>query len=96
MIENFADGALERLYYHGASAATRKIPTDLHRAVNRRLAYLHDATCLADLRVPPANRLEALKGDLSGWHSVRVNDQWRIMFRWVNDVAHDVKLVDYH
>ncbi len=96
MIESFADKALECLYYDGPSRATRKIPADLHRAIHRRLAYLHDATGIADLLVPPANRLEALKGDLSGWHSIRVNDQWRIMFRWINDTAHDVKLVDYH
>jgi proteic killer suppression protein len=96
MIESFADKTLERLYYSGASSATKKIPADLHRAINRRLAYLHDATSITDLRVPPANRLEALKGDLAGWHSIRVNDQWRIIFRWINDAALDVTLIDYH
>ncbi len=96
MIESFADAALEHLYYAGPSRATRRIPADLHRAINRRLAYLHDAVDINDLRVPPANHLEALKGDLAGWHSMRVNDQWRIAFRWNNGAAHDVKLVDYH
>lgn len=96
MIESFADKALERLYYSGSSSATRKMPSDLHRAIHRRLAYLHDATGIVDLRVPPANRLEALKGDLAGWHSLRVNDQWRIIFRWIDNAAQDVKLVDYH
>ncbi len=96
MIESFADRALENFYCNGASRATRRIPAALHRAINRRLAYLHNATGINDLRVPPANRLEALKGDLAGWHSLRVNDQWRIVFRWINDAAHDVRLIDYH
>ncbi len=96
MIASFADKALERLYYAGPSPATRKIPADLHRAINRRLAYLHDAAGINDLRVPPANHLEALRGDLAGWHSMRVNDQWRIIFRWIDDAAHEIKLVDYH
>ncbi len=96
MIESFADRALESLYYSGPSSITKRIPADLHRAIHRRLAYLHNATGIADLRVPPANRLEALRGDLAGWHSIRVNDQWRIVFRWINDAAHEVKLIDYH
>ncbi len=96
MIGSFADKTLETLYYHGPSSATKSIPADLRGAIRRRLAYLHNATNINDLRVPPANRLEALKGDLAGWHSIRVNDQWRIVFRWDNDTAHGVKLLDYH
>lgn len=96
MIDTFADKALERLYYDGPSAATRKIPAELHQVIHRRLTYLRDATCLNDLRVPPANRLEALKGDLAGYHSIRVNDQWRIVFRWTNDTASDIRFMDYH
>ncbi len=57
---------------------------------------LHNAATLEDLRVPPANRLEALKGDRSGQHSVRINDQWRLCFRWSEGDAHDVQIVDYH
>jgi proteic killer suppression protein len=57
---------------------------------------LYNAVDLNDLRVPPGNRLEALKGDLSGWHSIRVSGQWRIIFRWRENAAHDVGLVDYH
>ena len=57
---------------------------------------LNSALTLDDLRIPPANRLEALKGDRTGWHSIRINDQWRVCFRWKNGDAHDVKIVDYH
>ena len=62
----------------------------------RKLAQLDAAERLDDLRVPPGNRLEALKGDRRGQHSIRVNDQWRVCFRWVDGDAHDVELVDYH
>ncbi len=58
--------------------------------------YLHDADDLRDLRVPPGNRLEALKGSLKGWFSMRINEQWRVVFRWSESQAFDVKIVDYH
>ena len=64
--------------------------------VTRKLDMIHSAQGLDDLRSPPANRLEALKGDLAGFHSVRVNDQWRIVFRWTDDGAQDVDVIDYH
>jgi proteic killer suppression protein len=57
---------------------------------------LNGATVLEELRSPPGNRLEALRGDLAAFHSIRVNDQWRIVFRWVNGDAHDVRIIDYH
>jgi toxin HigB-1 len=66
------------------------------RSVLRKLAQLDAAVRLDDLRVPPGNRLEALKGERAGSHSIRVNDQWRIVFRWEADGAHDVELSDYH
>ena len=62
----------------------------------RKLAQLAVSTVLMDLAVPPGNRLEALKGDRKGQHSIRVNDQWRLCFTWKGDAAHDVELVDYH
>lgn len=62
----------------------------------RKLQYLHAAGALEDLRVPPGNRLEALKGDRKGQHSIRINRQWRICFRWVDGFAEDVEIVDYH
>ena len=66
------------------------------RIARRKLLYLHDADELNDLKVPPGNRLEALKGDLKGYYSIRVNDQWRVVFGWVSGGAVDVKVVDYH
>lgn len=70
--------------------------TDLLRPAQRRLAALMSATALADLRVPPGNRLEALTGNRAGQHSIRINGQWRICFRWVDGRAEDVEIVDYH
>ena len=64
--------------------------------VTRKLDMIHSAERLDDLRSPPANRLEALKGDLAGFHSVRVNNQWRIVFRWTDDGAQDVDVIDCH
>jgi proteic killer suppression protein len=68
----------------------------IERQARRKLLYLHRARTLQDLSVPPGNRLEALRGDRKGQHSIRINDQWRICFRWQNGDAHDVEIVDYH
>lgn len=66
------------------------------RVARRKLLYLHRARSLRDLRAPPGNRLEALRGDRKGQHSIRVNDRWRVCFEWNNGDAHDVEIVDYH
>ncbi len=66
------------------------------RAAKRKLEAVHAAHRLEDLRVPPANRLEKLRGDLKEYHSIRVNDQWRVIFRWQDGDAHGVRIVDYH
>ena len=68
----------------------------IERAARRRLLYLHAAKRLEELRVPPGNRLEALKAERAGQHSIRINDQWRICFVWRNSEAHNVEIVDYH
>ena len=68
----------------------------IERVARRKLLYLHRAISLQDLRVPPDNRLESLKGDRKGQHSIRINDQWRICFTWQNGDALDVEIVDYH
>jgi proteic killer suppression protein len=68
----------------------------IERVARRKLLYLHRAISLQDLRVPPGNRLESLKGDRKGQHSIRINDQWRICFTWQNGDALDVEIVDYH
>ena len=68
----------------------------IERVARRKLELLAGATALEDLRVPPGNRLEALRGDRAGQHSIRINDQWRICFRWMEGNAYDVEIVDYH
>ena len=68
----------------------------IERVARRKLQLLHAAESLEDLRVPPGNRLEALKGDRKSQYSIRINDQWRICFRWRDGEAHDVEIVDYH
>ncbi|MEI6504208.1 MAG: type II toxin-antitoxin system RelE/ParE family toxin, partial [Armatimonadota bacterium] len=75
---------------------TRRLPPELHRRALRKLVMLEAAAELADLRVPPGNRLEKLAGDRRGQHSIRLNDQWRICFVWQEGEAHDVEIVDYH
>jgi toxin HigB-1 len=68
----------------------------IERAARRKLYYLHRARTLRDLQAPPGNRLEALTGDRKGQYSIRINDQWRVCFRWIDGDVHDVEIVDYH
>ena len=96
MIKSFADAETERLFRRRQS---RKIPPDVQRRALRKLVMLHTAADLGDLRPPvatPATRLEALKGDRAGQHSVRVNDQWRVCFVWRDGDAYDVEIVETH
>ena len=93
MIRSFADRDAEALF-HGRFA--RRIGADLQRVAQRKLRQLHNAEALRDLAVPPGNRLEQLKGDRAGQHSVRVNGQWRICFLWTDSGPEDVEIVDYH
>lgn len=73
-----------------------RFPPSIHRAAMRKLWMLDAAVTLDDIRVPPANRLEKLKGDRAGYYSIRINDQWRICFKWERSIASDVEIVDYH
>jgi proteic killer suppression protein len=75
---------------------SRRLPADIQRVARRKLRMLNSAVSLNDLRIPPANRLEALKGHLKGRYSIRINDQWRICFRWSEADALDVEIMDYH
>ena len=93
MIRSFRDGETEKVFRRQRS---RKLPPDVQRRAHRKLLLLHAALRLDELRVPPGNRLEVLSGDRAGQHSIRVNDQWRICFRWDDADAHDVELCDYH
>ena len=75
---------------------TKGVPADVMRVAHRKLLQVHHARSLRDLQAPPGNRLEALRGDRAGQHGIRINDQWRICFRWSQGDAHDVEIVDYH
>ncbi len=96
MIASFGDAATEDLYHGRKTSRVRRYPATILAAALRKLDVLRAAHRLQDLRSPPGNRLEALKGDYAGFYSIRVNDQWRLVFRWENDAAHEVLLVDYH
>ncbi len=96
MIDSFGNRLAEDLFDDKSTKATRSFPSELRRSARRKLLYLHDAAELKDLRVPPGNRLEVLKGDLNGHHSIRINDQYRVCFRWSADGPADVQIVDYH
>lgn len=92
MIRSFGDRATER-FYHGEPSW---FPPGTIKAAFRKLDVIHAASNIGDLASPPGNRLEPLKGNLEGWYSVRVNRQWRVIFRWSGQDAYDVMLVDYH
>jgi proteic killer suppression protein len=93
VILSFACAETERVF---RAQLARRFPPGLQRGARRKLLMLHAATELRQLAVPPGNRLEALKGNRKGQHSIRVNDQWRVCFRWQNGQAHAVEIVDYH
>ena len=96
MIVSFGDKATEAVFHGTPIRLLKRIPADVLRRATVKLDYLNGASDFIDLERPPGNRLEALKGDLRGFYSIRVNDQWRILFRWQGTDAHDVRLTDYH
>jgi proteic killer suppression protein len=93
VIKSFADKDTARVF---AREYVRRLAPALHAVAWRKLAQLHAATRLDSLRLPPGNRLEALKGDRVGQYSIRINDQWRICFRWQSGDAYEVEITDYH
>lgn len=93
MIRSFSDRETQRIFGRQPS---RKLPSDIQQAALRKLRMLNRSASLNDLRVPPANRLEKLKGNRSGQHSIRINSRWRICFEWQDGDAHNVEIVDYH
>jgi len=93
MIESFASKETEKIFLGQLS---QKLPPDIQRVARRRLIYLDSAEDLQDLHAPPGNRLEKLKGDRAGQYSIRINDQWRICFEWIEGKARNVEIVDYH
>lgn len=93
MIRSFVDREAQKIWLGERS---RRLPADIQQVARRKLRMLNAAAHLDDLRIPPANRLEALKGDRRGQHNIRINDQWRICFRWEEGDATGVEIVDYH
>jgi len=96
MIISFADKATEDLYHGVSSARVRRLPQNILEPALYKLDILNAAQTLDDLRSPPGNRLEPLKGNLSELHSIRINSQWRIVFRWEGSNAYEVRVLDYH
>ncbi|MCA9990317.1 MAG: type II toxin-antitoxin system RelE/ParE family toxin [Anaerolineales bacterium] len=93
MIRAFKDKEAEKVFNGRFS---RKLPHDIQRIAERKLIMLHHSSSLDDLCIPPSNRLEALKGDRKGQHSIRINSQWRICFEWREDGVYEVEITDYH
>lgn len=93
MIKSWSDKETEKIFGKGVSL---KLPRDIQQAALRKLRYLDSADELRDLMIPPGNKLEALEGDRAGQHSIRINDQWRVCFRWENGDAFEVEITDYH
>lgn len=96
MISGFGSKLTEDIFYDKKTKEARKFPAELYRVARRKLLYLYEAENLTDLKVPPNNRLEVLKGDLKGYYSIRINKQWRVVFKWSNRSASDVRIIDYH
>jgi proteic killer suppression protein len=93
MIQDFADSETEKIWN---GLQSRRLPAAMQAVALRKLRLLNQARVISDLRVPPGNRLELLRGDRAGQHSIRINDQWRICFVWTEGGPADVEIVDYH
>lgn len=93
MIKEFGDKESEKIW---TGIRSKKLPSEIQNVARRKLRMINNAQDVYDLRIPPANRLEKLKGDLKEYHSIRINNQWRLIFQWKNNDAYDVKIVDYH
>tara|TARA_B100000508_G_scaffold140085_1_gene139964 strand:+ start:57959 stop:58240 length:282 start_codon:yes stop_codon:yes gene_type:complete len=93
MIKGFGDKQTEKIWNGNRS---KKLPNEIQNVARRKLRMLNNAQEVNDLRIPPANRLEKLKGDLKDFYSIRINNQWRVIFQWKNNDAYHVEIVDYH
>ena len=93
MIRSFKDAQTEKI---GEGKRSRKLPTQFQQIARRKLRMVNNAQNINDLRIPPANRLEKLRKDLKGMYSVRINEKWRIIFKWKTSHAYDVQIIDYH
>jgi proteic killer suppression protein len=93
MIRSFSDGETEKIF---SGKRSRRFPSDIQERALAKLRLIAAASDIDDLRVPPSNRLHLLRGKFNGFHAIRINDQWRIAFRWKDGGAEDVKITDYH
>ena len=93
MIKTFGDRESEKIWN---GIRSKKLPNEIQDIARRKLRMLNNALNENDLRIPPSNRLEKLKGKLGDYYSIRINNQWRIIFQWINNDSYDVKIVDYH
>lgn len=93
MVLSFGNKEIEKIWNGEIS---KKLPKDIQEVARRKLRMLNNSFSITDLRVPPSNRLERLKGNLKDFHSIRINDQWRIIFKWKNANAFEVEIIDYH
>ena len=93
MIINFGNKETEKIWN---GVVSKKLPTEIQEVARRKLRMINNSIDITDLRIPPANRLEKLKGDLSEFYSIRINNQWRIIFKWENRNAFEVEIIDYH
>jgi len=96
VIASFGNRATEDLFHGRKSKSARKLASGAQSVALRKLDMVNAAHSLQDLKSPPGNRLEALRGDWRGYQSIRINEQWRIVFRWANGDAHEVRVIDYH
>jgi toxin HigB-1 len=96
VIRSIADDTTQDIFDGENSKNARHLPRELHNKARRLLDLINSASRLEDLQSPPGNRLEVLKGNYKGFHSVRINNQWRIIFKWFNENADHVQIVDYH
>lgn len=93
MINSFADRETEKIW---RGEKSKSLPTEIQHIARRKLRMINNSENINDLRIPPANRLKKLKGELSEYYSIRINDQWRIIFHWQNNNAENVQITDYH
>jgi proteic killer suppression protein len=93
MLKSFGDKISEKIWN---GIRSEKLPNEIQDVARRKLRMMHNAQDVNDLRIPPANRLEKLKGDLKEFYSIRINNQWRIIFKWINNDAYEIRIVDYH
>lgn len=93
MILSFGSKDTEKIW---EGVIVRRLPIDIQNIGRRKLRMIHNSQSITDLRIPPSNRLEKLSGSLSEFYSIRINDQWRIVFKWENNNAYEVQIIDYH